>query len=627
MCGIAGLFLRDGAVADGGAERLVREMVERIGYRGPIDRGFLQDGSGSIGMCRLSIIDVAGGHQPIFNEDSSVAVILNGQIYNYLELMAELKEKGHRFRTQSDTEVLVHLYEQEGEAMLSRLNGMFAIAIFDLARRSILLARDRLGVKPVYWAQRADRTVFASELKALLCDAGQPASPDPESIAEFLTLGYIRAPRTPFREIGKLRPGHLLRIDRNGAKEVRWWRIDPRAEHPSYQASCERLRELIDDAVFLRLRSDVPVGTLLSGGLDSSAVTAAHARRNPGPGIQAFTIGYENALFDEVPYAKLVAESVHAEHHVETVRADEAIRLLPLLAWHLDEPSGDSAIVSTYQISRLAASRLRVVLSGVGGDEMFGGYPRYFEGTPAEHVYRRLPRGMRRSLLAPLLGLVSDSWGWRARLNEREQPDRMLWQSSVFDPDHAARLAGRATASVSFAPEYANAAGADAVDRLMLVDLQSYLSDDILHITDRMSMAVSLEVREPLLDHRLIDFAASLPSSYKVDQRRRLWKRCFKDAMAPWLPRPIVERPKSGFGGPVRSWMERGLEAAALRLLADSSAVRRGLLDGAQLRRYLEDRASYDSIRRGARMWNLLSLELWSRIFLDGRGERPSFAL
>lgn len=627
MCGIAGIYRLGGAAADPGSDAMVHAMVDRIGHRGPLDRGYLRHGPASIGMCRLSIIDIEGGHQPVFNEDGSVAVVLNGQIYNFVELMDALRRKGHVFRTNSDTEVLVHLYEEYGAAMLSHLNGMFALAVLDLGKSSMLLARDRLGVKPLYYSLSGGKLAFASELKALLCDPAQPATPDRAAIGEFLTLGYIRAPRSPFREILKLRPGHFLTLDRDGVREHRWWRLEPGSERYSYAESCERLRALLDDAVALRLRSNVPVGTLLSGELNSSAVSVMHARRDSLHPVMAFTVRYEDALFDELPYAKAVAQAVNADHRIETVGAGEALDLLPLLAWHLDEPSGDTAIISTYQISRLAASELRVVLSGVGGDELFGGYSRYFEGTALEHAYRHLPQALRHWLLTPLLGAVNDTVGWRARLDDRDQPERLLWQSSVFDPSFAGRLIGDPALAVSFAEEYERVRWADPVNRLMLVDLQSYLADDILHMTDRMSMAVSLEVREPLLDHRLVEFAAGLPSSFKVDQRRREWKKCFKDAMAPLLPRQVIDRPKWGFGGPVETWMKRGLETLTRRLLANSSAVRAGLLDPAVLRGYLERRAPYDSVRRGGRLWNLLSLELWARTFIDGKGNRPDNGL
>jgi len=627
MCGIAGVYHFRGRAADPAAERLVRDMVGRIGHRGPIDRGFLRSGCAAMGMCRLSIIDIEGGHQPVFNEDRSIAVMVNGQIYNYIELRAELERKGHVFRTKSDTEVLAHLYEEHGEAMLPRLNGMFAIVVFDLAKGTMLLARDRLGVKPLYHARCAGRLAFASELKALLCDPEQPATPDRGAIGEFLTLGYIRAPRSPFREIAKLRPGHFLRLDRDGVSEHRWWRLEPGAEPCSYREGCERVGALLDDAVALRLRSDVPVGTLLSGGLDSSAVSALHALHERARPVTAFTVRYEDALFDEVPYATMMAEAIKAEHRIETVRAGEAIDLLPLVTWHLDEPSGDSAAISTYQISRLAASELRVVLSGVGGDELFGGYSRYFEGTRLEHLYRRLPLALRRLLLTPLLGAVNNTLGWRARLDDRDQPDRLLWQSSVFDPGLAGALVGDTSMVVSFAEEYEGVLWADPVNRLMLVDLQSYLADDILHMTDRMSMAVSLEVREPVLDHRLVEFAASLPSRFKLDQYRRDWKKCLKDAARPLLPRPLLERPKWGFGGPVEAWMRRGLEPIARRLLARSRAVATGLIDDTVLRRYLDDGAPHDLGRQPARLWNLLSLELWARTYIDGKGRQPCDAL
>lgn len=625
MCGIAGIYMRDGRDADAGGVQLVSRMTACMTHRGPIETGFHNDRSAILGMARLSIIDVVGGHQPIYNEDRTLAVVFNGQIYNYVELMAELKAKGHVFATHSDTEVLVHLYEEEGPRMLERLNGMFVLAIHDMVRKTVFVARDRLGVKPLYYSVSGKRVLFASEMKALLLDPELDRTVDPSFVTEYLALMYARAPRTPFKHIVKLEAGHYVEMDAHGVRTTRWWTPEPDHERLSYEAACERLRELLDDAVRLRLRSDVPVGSLLSGGLDSSAVTALAARRSERS-IDTFTVSFSDTAFDETPFAAAVAEAYGTNHTVQSVSMHDAIDLLPLLIWHLDEPIADSAIIPTYMISKLAASRVRVALCGAGGDELFGGYPRYFEGRGLEHLYRQLPVGLRKAVLSPLIGGASDTWGYRARMNDMPQPDRFLLQSCVFSPDLARGLTLDG-GNVSFAREYADTGWADDINRLMLIDMKAYLTDDILHLTDRMSMAASLEIREPLLDHRLVSFALGLPGSFKVDQTRRIWKRCLKDAVSPLLPPQILSRPKWGFGGPVANWMKSGVETMTRQLYRDSSAFRHGLLDPDSTLRYFDEPQTYDGVQRYGRLWALLILELWSRVFLDNRGEKPTMRL
>ncbi|WP_445678478.1 asparagine synthase (glutamine-hydrolyzing) [Radicibacter daui] len=627
MCGIAGIF--GGSALE--RSDLVRKMVSRFRHRGPIEDGFFDTEAVTLGMARLSIVDIEGGHQPIFNEDRTIALVFNGQIYNYVELMEELKAKGHVFATRSDTEVIVHLYEEMGPDFLSRLNGMFAIALWDSRMGRLLLARDRLGIKPLYLAMAGAGWVFGSELKSLLLAPDIDRSIDRQAIADYLSLMYVRAPRTPFQGVRKVRPGHMWLIGTDGsAEERRWWDIGTalRPVPMEMDEAADRVLEVLDDAVRIRLRSDVPVGAFLSGGLDSSAVTALMSRHASSP-VQTYSVGFAgDHAMDETPFARLVADKYQTRHREITVTADDALRLLPELVWHMDEPHADTSVVPNYLLSHFVASELRVVLSGVGGDELFGGYPRYFDGKPIEHLYRRLPMPLRRMVFGPLLAAASDTLGWRANTANLQQPSRFLRQASIFDTDYAARMAG-APAAPNFDEEWRESAGAglDPVNRLMQMDMRTYLSDDVLHLTDRMGMSASLEIREPFLDHRFVELAAGLPTALKLNQTSREWKLCLKTAFEDLLPKQILTRPKMGFGSPVDKWMSGRLGQLVRQLYHASPAVEYGLIDGRMVSDYLAEGASYDGIRRSMRLWTLLVLDIWARVFLVGDGERPAFTL
>lgn len=624
MCGITGLYAKHG-LPDAAH---VHAMTERLTHRGPIEDGYYSAAPVMLGMRRLSIIDIGGGHQPVYNEDRSLAVILNGEIFNYVELADELESRGHRFYTRSDTEVIVHLYEDMGPDCVERLNGMFAFALWDTRRQQLFLARDRLGVKPLYYADSADGFAFASELKSLLLCPFVSRDIDGDAMADYLTLMYIRAPHTPFKDVAKLPPGHFMLVGRDGVRVQRWWDLSEhcRPSTLSLAQAAERVREVLADAVRIRLRSDVPVGAFLSGGLDSSAVTAFAAQQLDQP-LNTYAVGFAGDGFDELGYADIVAQAFKTNHHPTTVTVDDALEHLPLLTWHLDEPHGDSAVVPTYLVSKVAAQQQRVILSGLGGDELFGGYDRYFDGQRAGHLYRRIPAWLRAAIVAPLAQLLGPSIGDRLQANNLPDAERYLRALSMFLPaQRAVLLASGNHRSGSLAGEFNAYPGHDRVNRMMFVDTLTYLPDDVLHITDRMSMAVSLEARTPFLDYRLVELAAGLPGRYKVDQLRRLWKICLKEAMASVLPAPILTRPKWGFGAPVTAWMQRGLTDRVRALFRDSSAVRHGLVHQAGVQPHLSAVRAGDFLH-AQRQWMLLMLELWARVFLDGHGERPVFTL
>ena len=624
MCGIAGIYSSD--TVD---ERVVRDMTEVMHHRGPIEDGYFLRRQIGLGMRRLSIIDIDGGHQPLFNEDGTIAVILNGQIYNYRELRADLIKRGHQLRTESDTEVIAHLYEEMGEECVTQFNGMFAFALWDENRQRLFIARDRLGVKPLYYHEGAHEFVFGSELKALLHCPSVPKEIDPDAIGEYLTFMYIRAPRTPFRKVLKLLPGHYLTVDAKGVRVQRYWNLSEhydRANALSEAEAIEQVLELFKDSVRLRLRSDVPVGAFLSGGLDSSAVVAFASQFNKQ--IDTFSVGFDGDGFDELGYARVVSNAFQTRHHEKVVRVDDAIQSLPKLVWHLDEPNADSAIVPTYLISEVASHELRVILSGLGGDELFGGYRRYFDGPPVEHLYRRLPVSVQKHMIVPLVRNLKPGLASVIERNQFSDAFRYLTRVAVFPSVEKQNLMGPAfTDSVNLDREFSWYPNGDHVNRSMFVDMLTYLPDDILHITDRMSMAVSLEARTPFLDYRLVEFCAGLPGSFKVGQIRREWKKILKKAFAPILPAEILTRPKWGFGAPVTAWMEKGLAEVVGNLYRESKAVDFGLLTRAGVDNTVA-KARGTREQFSQKLWTLLILEVWCRVFSHSKdGSAPNFTL
>lgn len=627
MCGIAGIYGRDGA-AD---PKTVTAMTSVLFHRGPMDSGFLLQPNVGLGMRRLSIIDVEGGKQPIYNEDHSVGVICNGEIYNYIELRQDLLKKGHHFSTNSDTEVIVHLYEDMGEQFPTALNGMFAIALWDSIKQRLILARDRLGVKPLYYFDDGKSLAFASELKSLLQCPFVPREMDRHAIAEYLTLMYIRAPRTPFLAVKKLFPGHYLLAESSGVRLVSYWDLNEHCS-PSTMTEgelVEQVRQLIRDSVRLRMRSDVPVGAFLSGGIDSSTVVACAAESSDKP-LKTFAVGFGGDGFDELGYASEVARFFGTDHHETIVTVDDVIQLLPRLVWHLDEPNGDSAMLPTYLVSSLAARDLRVILTGVGGDELFGGYPRYFDGYPVEHLYRCIPKPLRRKLTTPLARLLPSHMAHRALWNSLSEEERYSAEVSFLWPaDMLKQLSQGKPLNITLTEEYHSYLGADSLNRLMYVDTSTYLPDDILNITDRMSMACSLEARTPFLDYRLVELCAGIPGGYKVSALHRKWKIILKKAMAPLLPSPVIFRPKWGFGAPVKSWMNQGLLPLVKGLYQQSKAVELELLDHVATQRVLEREGNRIAEPRAfQKLWMLLVLELWCRVYWgEDLRKPPTFTL
>jgi asparagine synthase (glutamine-hydrolysing) len=616
MCGICGLVA--GERERGPDLEAVARMSGRLAHRGPDDDGLFHEGPVALAARRLSIIDLDHGHQPIANEDGSAVVVQNGEIYNYRELKRELERGGHRFATDCDTEVLVHAYEEWGEAFVERLRGMFAIALWDKRRRRLLLARDRFGIKPLYYRHVAGGLSFASELKAMLEQPGFSREIDPQAVAAYLAFNSIPAPLTIFAEARKLPAGHLLAWEGGEVALRRYARPGPPPadevrRSPAAELAAE-LREVLDDSVRAHLVADVPVGVLLSGGVDSGGLAALASRHSSEP-LRTFSIGFEEAGFNELARARLVAERYGTDHHELVLRPD-AVELLPKLVEAFDEPFGDSSALPTYLVSELAASEVKVALSGEGGDELFGGYYTYVADLLARRVGRLAALA---TPLAEALPSRTDRVGFdykakrfaRAAANADPLERHHGWKE-IFPAQARAGLAGPGATAWDpldlYRARYAETAGAEPLARMQDVDLGIYLVDDLLVKTDRLSMAHSLELRVPFLDPKVAEFAFSLPTELKV--RGFAKKRLLRRALGPLLPREIVHGRKQGFSIPIAAWLQGPLEPLAREVLAPSALARQGLLDPAAVTPILDRHcAGQEDLSR--QIWGLMALTLW----------------
>lgn len=613
MCGIAGFYLRDGKAE----VSAVRAMCDQIRHRGPDDEGYHVESGCAIGMRRLSIIDLSTGHQPMSNEDESVWVVFNGEIYNYQGLRRDLLARGHRFATNSDTETLVHLYEDEGADGLHRLRGMFAYAIWDRRRRRVFLARDRFGKKPLYYAVLPHGFYFGSELKCLRT-AGVPAEIDAEALRLFFQFTYIPEPLTCFRAVKKLPPGSWMTYDADGTvRQGRYWQFpEPVAETPpgfSETEVCTRLRDKFDESVRIRMIADVPLGAFLSGGIDSSSVVASMALASPEP-VRTFSIGFEESAFNELEYAALVARQYGTDHHEIVVRPD-AVDLVSRLVRHFDEPFGDSSAIPTFIVSEFAVRHVKVALSGDGGDELFAGYDR-FQALDKLRRLDRVPHALRAFISWAADRLPYSAYGknylhmlsrttaleryfesnfapWLLR-QELLQPEWMLPADGAY---LMRSLAG-----------FLLPGNADLLAQALFFETTQNLPGDMLVKVDRMSMANSLEVRCPVLDHELGELAASIPHGWKI--RGGKGKYILLRALGDRLPPALLNRSKMGFGVPLSLWFRGSLRTFLWDHLTSSSIAARGLVSPAFLQRMLTE---HDTGRRDNShwLWSLLMLELW----------------
>jgi asparagine synthase (glutamine-hydrolysing) len=626
MCGIAGFF-RPQQRADAAD---VRRMCDRIRHRGPDDEGLYVDGGCAIGMRRLSIIDLSTGHQPISNEDSSVWVVFNGEIYNYQELRQKLITQGHHFTTHSDTETLVHLYEQEGVEGIARLRGMFSYAVWDRPRRRLTLARDRFGKKPLYYAVTPAGIYFGSEMKCLR-GFDIPMELDEEALRLYFQFGYLPEPASPFRAIRKLMPGCWLQYDESGGARLgRYWKLPVPAEREPAGVTREqmraRLREEFDEAVRIRMLADVPLGAFLSGGIDSSSVVASMALQSPDP-VKTFSIGFEEAAFNELDYARAVATKYRTEHHEIVVKPD-SVDLVSRLVKHFDEPFADSSAIPTFIVSEFAASRVKVALSGDGGDELFAGYESFFK-VEQLRKFDRMPGPLRTvgGWVAECLPYAAYGKNYLRMISRPSALERYfefnhtpyflrrrLLEKEWMLPEDGDFLRGRFG---DFLPPN----GADVLTQALYFEATAKLSGDMLVKVDRMSMANSLEVRCPLLDHRLAELAATIPHAWKMSNGRG--KAILLEAIGDRLPPELLHRAKMGFGVPLATWFRGPLRDFVSDHLVAGECVQRHILAPGFVR-YL-----IDEHQRGRRdnqhwLWSLLMLELWLREWLPVRPSRFS---
>jgi asparagine synthase (glutamine-hydrolysing) len=624
MCGIAGMVQRDPSQqAD---QALLQRMCTSLHHRGPDAQGLFLRGPVGLGSRRLSIIDLATGQQPIFNESGNIAVILNGEIYNFRELRPTLEAKGHRFATRTDTEVIVHLYEEYGVDAVHRLRGMFALALWDGERQRLLLARDRVGKKPLFYADLPDRLLFASEIKAILQDPEVSTAIDLQALDAYLAFQFIPHPLTIYQAVRKLPPAHRLIWEQGDVTIEPYWRLDFSRKTPIRADELgEALRARLAEATQSRLISDVPLGALLSGGVDSSAVVALMAQAMDRP-VQTFSVGFAEEAYNELPYARQVAQRFATDHHEMLVTPDVA-GLLPRLVWQYDEPFADQSAVPTLYVARMASRHVTVVLNGDGGDEAFAGYDKY-RFSRWQRAWADLPAPLRhamaRRLLAPLhTGRSGGATPLLTRLARWLLPyaDAIFYpeffdthrRSTLYQPWVRASLAGHASPMAPLV-----AAGLehleDPVDLMQWLDYQWYLPGDLLVKMDIASMACSLEARSPFLDHQVIEFCAALPSMVKTDGRAR--KIALRDAFRGLLPDAILDRPKQGFSIPLRAWLRGPLAALARDLLVDRPRGVQEFFDLAAIRRMYEAHVS-GRRNHAHRLWALMLFAQWYRLFIE----------
>jgi asparagine synthase (glutamine-hydrolysing) len=591
-------------------------------------------GAVALGMRRLSIIDLAGGNQPMSGcPAAEVTIVFNGEIYNYRELQRELEQRGHSFKTHSDTETILHAYEEYGAQCARHLRGMFAFAIWDARRQELFIARDRAGKKPLYYTVTPRGTLlFGSELKSLREHPEFHGEMSVEALDAYLTFGYVPDPLTIFRDVHKLPPGHHLTFSAGKVRVEEYWDFpyeEPQVEPARNEEDClDELRALLDEAVRVRLVADVPLGAFLSGGVDSSAVVGLMARHTPRP-VKTFSIGFHEDSYNELKYARVAAKKFGTDHH-EFVVTPDICEIVDELVWHFDEPFADSSAIPTYMVSKLAREFVKVVLSGDGGDELFGGYTRYAIDRKRSG-FARLPRVLRKGLMQPLgRRLPHGAWGRNyIYVNAFEPLDRYIEDISIFTrlnkpslyTEDFRRKLGTTEAAARFREYTARSRAEDALDPLLYLDSKTYLPGDILTKVDRMSMAVSLEARAPLLDHKLIEFVCTrIPASMKMKGLET--KHIFKRAVEGLVPAEILNRPKQGFGVPIEQWINEQLRERVRGTLTEARTRQRGLIEPRYVNLLLDEH------ERGRRdhataLWALFMLELWQRTFTDSTGNHP----
>jgi asparagine synthase (glutamine-hydrolysing) len=595
-------------------------MTSAITHRGPDDHGFHADGELALGMRRLSIIDLAGGAQPIANEDRTVWVISNGEIYNFRELRGELEAHGHVFATHSDTEVIVHAYEEWGLGAFARLNGMFGTALWDASNRQLVLARDPFGIKPLYYWDDGATLAFASELRALFCHASVPRAVDVRGLSAFLSLAFVPSPRTAFADVSKLPPGHLLICNRQGLRVERFNRSTPEPFDEPEEDLVERLQDVMAQAIERQMVADVPVGVMLSGGTDSAMVATIMSQVSSAP-IQSFTVGFGGDFSkNELEPASRTAAWLGASHHEVVISSDEFADVLPRSVWHLEEPIATASTFAFYRVCELARQHVKVVLMGQGADEPFGGYPRHL-GESYGWVYRGLPPFLRQGLLAPLIERLPRNEQLKRAVRSlatSDEIERLARVYTVLDRDLQHELlrddsSADGEVARAIARWHGDAAKLDSVGKMMYVDARFSLADNLLLLADKLSMAVSLEARVPFLDLELMEVAERIPSTMKI--RRWQQKHILKRAMSKWLPDEVLRRKKIGFAAPIDGWFRREINSAVKEQLLDAGSACRSYFRPEVVARMIQEHESgrHDHKRI---LFSLLTFELWHQQFI-----------
>ncbi|HEY8563354.1 MAG TPA: asparagine synthase (glutamine-hydrolyzing) [Pyrinomonadaceae bacterium] len=624
MCGIAGWINLENKSSREADKAVLHRMCERMKHRGPDSEGLWVENHVALGMRRLSIIDLATGEQPVYSEDKQIVVVMNGELYNFREVRARLEKGGHKFETSTDTEILPHLYEQHGDAMLDEINGMFAFALWDKRRERLLIARDRFGEKPLYYGVFDGKLIFASELKVLLENPSVDAEIDTDALRQFLSFDYVPAPASIFKGIHKLPAAHLLTVEKGEVKVRRYWNLTwhKNGSTPTIETAAEDLRELLADAVRMRLVADVPLGILLSGGVDSSTV-AAFATKFSTEKVKTFSIGFEEDSFDESKFARQVAGHLGTEHYEDKLSVDRAADLISEIGTWLDEPLSDGSLIPTFLLSRFVRRHVTVALGGDGGDEIFAGYPMYF-GHKVANLYGKLPRALRSGLIEPIVNNLpvstkNLSFDYKAkRFVAASKYDAVTRHHSWFGSfsiDEQRKLLSKDVLAKTSDDIYKGAKdllkitdAENEIERMQFLDINFYMAEDILTKVDRASMAVSLEVRAPFLDPRVAQFAAGLPLEYKLKGNKG--KYILKKAVEPLLPRAILQRPKKGFGIPIAEWLKNRLNPLMHELLAPARLNDQGLFDAAFVQKLIKDHET-GAASHHKQLWTLLVFQLW----------------
>lgn len=616
-----------------GSEAVLHSMCETITHRGPDSEGIWLDGPAALGMRRLSVIDLHTGEQPVYSEDRSIVVMMNGELYNYREVRAELERKGHKFETQTDTEILPHLYEEYGDALVDHLNGMYAFALWDKQKKKLLIARDRFGEKPLYYGVFDGKLIYASEPKAILAHPSVKTGLDQDALRHYLSFDYVPAPMSIYKGISKLPAAHLLTVENGEVKTRRYWNLS--WEKPAEQLNgagfagkVQELKELLSDAVRMRLVADVPLGIMLSGGVDSSTV-AAFAVQHATERVKTFSVGFEEDSFDESKFARQVAAHLGTEHYEERLSAEKAGDLISQIGTWMDEPLSDGSLIPTYLLSRFVRKYVTVALGGDGGDELFAGYPMYF-GHKMAAVYASIPGFLRSRLIEPVVrnlpvSTKNLSFDYKAkRFIAASKYDAVTRHHSWFGSfsiDEHEQLLSKEVWEATSGDIYKGAKDllkiSDAsgdIEQAQFLDINFYMAEDILTKVDRAAMAVSLETRAPFLDPRIGQFAASIPVEYKLKGSKG--KYILKKAVEDLLPKNILQRPKKGFGIPIAEWLKGRLNPLLHDLLSRDRLVRQGLFDPDYVEQLVREHEKGIASHH-KQLWTLLVFQLWYDNFLD----------